>query len=463
MQDRQSKTELLTRPALTGKRAKVLVHVHNLELGGSQINAVDLAAGVREFGYDSIVVGPADSRPVGPSLFDVAAERQVPLETFKRPATIVAGARDLSCIAARHKADLVHVYGTWSIRPAYWGPCLLARRPLVMTVYEMSVDPVVYQAPSLIVGTGYLFDELRDRHGPVHLISPPVDLERDGPTPVPVASFLTEHRLEADHIRIVIVSRLDGEPLRPIKSTGIEVAMRALVRLEMTNVDLVIVGTGNEEARLRTIGVAVNAHLGRRACVFTGPMADPRPAYAAADVVLGMGGSAARGLAFQKPLVVVGEYGWSRTFTPETAGDLFRNSFWSEDPTPDPVGRLISELRPLLISVDERARLGRFGRAFAESSYGLRAMAERLATIYAEAHSSYGVRDWLYDQRIESRWGLGWLGRHVLASSSLSARARAWSDGARIRSQPTTLARPPCLGLDSEISEKSAPTPEVRL
>ena len=37
-----------------------------------------------------------------------------------------------------------------------------------------------------------------------------------------------------------------------------------------------------------------------------GEMLDPRPAYAAADVVLGMGGSALRGMAFGKPLVVQG-------------------------------------------------------------------------------------------------------------------------------------------------------------
>jgi hypothetical protein len=260
-----------------------------------------------------------------------------------------------------------------------------------------------------------------------------VDLERDSTAAVPTGEFLADHGLAADHLRLVIVSRLDGEPLRPVKSTGIEAALNALERLGPTDIDLVIVGTGMEEARLRRIGECVNARLGRRACVFTGPISDPRPAYAAADIVLGMGGSAARALSFGKPLIVAGEYGWFRTFTPDSAAELFRSSFWSEEPIAQPVDELTRELVPLFASADERARLGRFGRSFAESNFGITAMAERLAAVYEDARSGYGVLDWFYDQRIESRWAMGWLARHVFPSSAVSARARAWSDLVRYR------------------------------
>jgi len=48
------------------------VEVNSLELGGTQINAVDLAGAVRDLGHDSVVVGPADLRPKGPSLFGLS-------------------------------------------------------------------------------------------------------------------------------------------------------------------------------------------------------------------------------------------------------------------------------------------------------------------------------------------------------------------------------------------------------
>lgn len=425
-------------------RGRVLVYAHTLELGGSPINAVDLAAGVRAFGYESVVVAPADARHDGPSLIDVAADQGVPLETFGRAATTPAAARDLSRTAARHQADLVHVYGSWSIRDAYWGPCLLGQRPLVITVYEMRVAPFVYRAPSLIVGAGYLVDDLRDRRGPVHLVSPPVDLHRDDTRSVSTKAFLAEHALEPKHVRIVIISRLDRR--RPVKSTGVEIAMRALCRLRPPEVDLVIVGGGNQEGRLRAIGEEVNTALGRRACVFTGAMANPRPAYAAADVVLGMGGSAARGLSFGKPLVVVGEYGWFKTFVPENAAALFRTSFWNEERTANPVDELIRELAPLLASADERMRLGRFGRVFAESNFGLTAMAERLASIYDQARAGYRTRDWLYDQRLESRNAVGWLARRLFPSTALSLSLRRWSEHGQSAS-------------DDPMADPLAPTP----
>ena len=151
----------------TKNRRRVLVYVHNLELGGSQINAVDLAAAVRDYGFESVIVGPQDMRPAGPSLVDVAAERNVPLLMVEREHTTVRAARQLSRLAASTGAGIIHVYNTWSFRPAYWGPCLFARRPLVMTVYEMAIDPIVYQAPPLIVGARYLTEEAAGRKGQV--------------------------------------------------------------------------------------------------------------------------------------------------------------------------------------------------------------------------------------------------------------------------------------------------------
>jgi glycosyltransferase involved in cell wall biosynthesis len=136
--------------------------------------------------------------------------------------------------------------------------------------------------------------------------------------------------------------------------------------------------------------------------VFTGALADPRPAYAAADIVIGMGGSAARALAFGKPLIVVGERGWFRTLTPDTSAMLFRNSFWSDDVQPEPAEALVHLIRDLAGKPSERARLGDYGRGFAEANFGLEAMARRLATVYREALADRHVTTgWFADLPVE--------------------------------------------------------------
>jgi hypothetical protein len=117
--------------------------------------------------------------------------------------------------------------------------------------------------------------------------------------------------------------------------------------------------------------------------------------------MVGMGGSAARSLSFGKPLVVAGEAGWFKTFTPHTAAELFRNSFWSPDSMDDPVGSLVECLNSLLNDSQRRTDLGRFGRDFAEQNFGLPAMAKRLAHTYEAALSSYNFDRWCRDAALE--------------------------------------------------------------
>ena len=236
-------------------------------------------------------------------------------------------------------------------------------------------------------------------------------MDRDDPTRGDVGPFLESFALDPSHRRVVIVSRLNA--YRPVKSLCVEQAIEAVGRLAETDVDLIVVGSGSEERRLRELGAAANQRLGRTAVVFTGAMADPRAAYASADVGIGMGGSAARGLAFGTPQIVTGEFGLFKTFRPDTARGLFRNSFWTDELLPDPVGALIDELRPLLTDKSLRRELGRFVREFARENFGLKALGQRLATVYDDARNSYGPSAWLHDLRIERDWARAWVSRRV--------------------------------------------------
>lgn len=376
---------------------KVLVQVNSLALGGTQLNAVDFAVAVREWGYESVLVGPRDTIPEGPALFEVARDRGVEVNVFDRPRTTWQGALLMSKLARRHGAELVHIYGSWTARPALLGPCLFGRRPLALTIYEMSVDPETPKSPALIVGTRYLLEDLAQRAEGVELISPPVDTERDDSALVEIQDFLSDHAIDEGRLRIVTVTRLDGD----MKAYGVELAIAAADMLAPMGAVLVIVGDGNAVERIATATAIVNARHGRQVVLMTGALADPRPAYAAADVVIGMGGSAARALSFGKPLVVTGEYGWFKTFNPNTAEGLFRNSFWSDVAVKDPVGDLVSCLKPLLDDAQLRRKLGDFGREFAIAEFGLPAMASRLANIYARSMEHYGFRVWARDLPFE--------------------------------------------------------------
>ncbi len=378
---------------------RVLVRVNSLELGGTQINAVDLAAAMRRHGVESHLLGPRATIPDGPSLFDIASRRGVPLEAYDPPEGTVPHARELSRRAREVGADLVHVYGTFgAARPTYWGPCLLGRRPWVHTVYEMAVDPVVHPHVPLVVGTGYLVDDLRDRPGITTLVSPPVDLDQDRPG-VPGTDELLASLRSTAPMRVVVVSRLS----ELMKSVALDAVIDAMELLARPDVVLLLVGTGDAEPRLRRRAQEVNDRLGWTAVELLGALADPAPAYDCADVMVGMGSSAARSLAFGKPLVVQGEFGWSGLFDESSAATMLRNSFWSPEVVAEPAAPLAATLAALLDDPERRAVLGAFGRTTAQSRFGLTAMAERMAEVYREAAAGYGSATWLADLGFELR------------------------------------------------------------
>lgn len=372
-------------------RQRVLVHLNSLELGGTQLNALDLAREVANHGFESVLIGDSKTLPSGPSLLDVARKHGTRIHVYDASDSMVVRARQLDRLAQEHSVDIVHVYGTWDsgARSTYWGPARFGRRPWLQTVYEMEVHPTVKCHMPLVIGTEYLRDELQARPGGTVLVRPPVDMAADRPCTRAGNRFRHEQRLSG--LLIGVVSRLD--PV--MKAVPIEVAMQTVEQLDV-EATLVVVGTGRDATRLERLGDAVNHRVGRRAVVFVGAMADPRPAYQAADIMLGMGGSAARSLAFRKPLVVQGESGWSCRFDESSAAMLARNSYWSSTVVTDAVGMLARQLQPLIDRQEYRARLGDFGRRFAEETFGLTAMGQRLAETYRAA-GRYGVLDWASD------------------------------------------------------------------
>jgi len=385
---------------------RVLVHLNSLELGGTQLNAVDFARALQPHGVESVLIGARQDLPAGPSLLDHAARHGLDVQVYDAADGALAHGRQLRSIAREARADLVHAYGMWgAARAVYWGPSMLAGVPWVHTVYEMEVADVVHPHVPLVVGTQYLVEELAQRPGPTVLISPPVDLEEDRPDPAAGARFRATHGLR-DGLLLVVVSRLEHGMKEPAVAAAIE-AMRTLA---VHGVTLAVVGDGDAGPRLRADAAAVNAAVGRDAVRMLGALADPRAAYAAADVVLGMGGSAARALAFGRPLVVQGEAGFAQLLDEDTAATLARSSYWSPERVSDPAEALVAAVGPVLTDPALRRRLGSFGRAFAADRFGLESMSERLLRVYLDATRRYGMREWCADLPREARN----LGRNVV-------------------------------------------------
>ena len=359
---------------------RVLVYPHDLELGGSSINAVDLAAAVRRYGHETMLI--ARPGPLAERARELGVDL-VPMRLPARPRPWPGAVRDVRATIARFGADLVHSYEYW--------PCVestLAARsrrvPVLATILTMGWADYLPRTVPMTLGYRDQLDAVaRRQRAPVHLLEPPIDTVADAPGRLDVSGFAAVHDLGGDDLDVVIVSRVSHYQ----KQEGIERAVDAVARLARSHpVRIVVVGGGSAYEDVRRRADRVNATLGRRVVVLTGRMSDPRPAYELADVVVGMGSSALRGMAFGKPVVVVGVDGFSLPVAPETIDHFRRAGYYGEGtgrPAPD-TDPLVAQIRPLLADAALRRRLGEFGRRLVVEDYSLEVAASRLDRIYRE-------------------------------------------------------------------------------
>jgi glycosyltransferase involved in cell wall biosynthesis len=363
---------------------KVLVYPHAMEVGGSQLNAIELAAAVRDLGHQVDVI----SEP-GPLVARVTASglEHLPLDPGRRrpaPATV----RLLRRLIAERGYDVVHGYEWPPGVEAFFAA--LPTRPrgraaAVCTVMSMAVAPFLPDSLPLIVGTRELQERTAARRAhPVELIEPPVDVHANAPGH-PCADFRARYGLTEPGLDVVVICRLVAE----LKLEGLLTAIDVVGGLATeAPLRLVICGDGPAREVVETRAAQVNNALGRRAIVLTGQLADPRPAYAAAWVALGMGGSALRALAFGRPLIVQGERGFFELLTPETC-DIFLRQGWYG------VGgngaeQLTAILRRLIADDGLPAKLGGYGRELVVERFSLERAATVQERIYRDALESAG-------------------------------------------------------------------------
>lgn len=373
-----------------GARRSIVVYPHSMELGGSQLNAIELGAAVRDRGHEVVIYGPPG--PLADHVRTLGLELVVARPAGRRPSPAIA--RDLAALARARSADVLHGY-EWPPALEARAAAVLSRRAVaVVTVMSMAVAPFLPDSVPLVVGTRRIQESTaRLRRGPVHLIEPPVDAESNRPDldgGRAAAEFLARASGDAEGRRVVIVSRL----ARELKLEGILTAIVAVQRLAASiPVQLLIVGDGPARTEVEAAAEAANRTSGRPVVRMVGALADPRGAYDAADVVIGMGGSALRALAFAKPLVVQGERGFFEVLDPRTA-PVFLEQGWYGVGGLDPAtpggraaaaDRLIDVVAPLLADGQARTRLGAYGRRLLEERFSLTAAAVVQEAVYEQA------------------------------------------------------------------------------
>jgi len=233
----------------------------------------------------------------------------------------------------------------------------------------MIVMPYVPASVPLIMGTAELGDKAsRGQRSDTWVLEPPIDTVSDYPG-IDGSKFRQAHRIGKDELLIVSVSRLALDLKIDALVRAIDAADLLAGRYPLR---LVLVGGGPAHDALSQRAKAVNERWRRDVVALPGPELDPRPAYAAADVVVGMGSSALRALAIGRPVVVQGENAFSEVFEPTTLNVFLRQGFYGLADNERGATRLADQLEGLLADRDRREALGRFGRQVVVERFSLK-------------------------------------------------------------------------------------------
>ena len=361
---------------------KILVFGDRLEVGGSQVNAIELSARLAAIPGNRVVYYATPGPMIG--LVRSKGLRYVPApHAHRHPSP--DRMRALGQLVRDERPDVVHAWDWWQCLDAYWSVHLALGIPLLVTDMNMTIFRVLPRSVHTTFGTPELADLARSM-GRTHVgvLVPPVDTRFNAPGVADGAAFRSAHCIARADTLLVTVSRFAAN----LKAESLRRTIDAMASIGADQrVRLALVGDGTIRTELEARAAAVDDRLGRRAVVFTGALLDPRPAYAAADVFVGMGGSALRAMAFGSRVVVVGERGYSECFNEHTAATfLYRGLYGLGDDAAEaqPTEQLATQIRSLL-EHPAPAALSGLAREFVVSNFSLETGTETLLRCLQQA------------------------------------------------------------------------------
>ena len=427
-------------------RIRVLVAPHNFELGGSQINALEFAGEIaRDPRFELLIYAP-DGR-----LAERARElnAELHLSELRENAPSWRRIREIWQLVRSRKVDLVHTYEWMPTIDAAYSAAWACGVPLLSTILSMDYPYFVPKSVPLVLGTRDLVDRAVSEGRTAHLLEPPVDTATFRPDALPaeeIERIRSECHVAPGEDLVVVIGRLS----QMLKLEGLLTLIESVGELGRSRgLRLAVVGDGPERTRVEQAAMKANDRAGRQSVLLLGAKPDPLPYYLAADIAVGMGGSALRALAVEKPLLVQGEGGFWSIADADSLPQFRKQGWYGVGDGSGSVEHCTRELSRLLdMGSDERAELGRFGRRLVLDDYSLDKGAARLADIYAETLRSAVPTT---RQRVLGPWRLSL----ELVKSSASVRYPGFRDLAR-RATRRPRASAPISGASGGTSHEPA-------
>ncbi len=189
-----------------------------------------------------------------------------------------------------------------------------------------------------------------------------------------------EFGLTADKHRIVCVSRMDTDRSEAAIQLA-EIAPRLYSYDD--RIELLLVGGGNDFARLQAAADRANAAIGHRAVILTGPRTDINRLLATGDFFVGVSRAALEAMAMEKPVILAGNQGYLGIFTNDKFDAAYQSNFCCRGEEATSREALYRDVTALLsMSAEQRAVLGHDCRDVIAEHYSVSRMARDYLAMY---------------------------------------------------------------------------------
>lgn len=339
---------------------KVLMATMQLDIGGAETHIVELSKALARRGVEVFVASNGGAyvkelEDAGIQHFEVALNR-------KTPSALCRAYKTLEKIIVDYKIDIVHAHaripgflcgllhkklGFRFVTTAHW--VFTTRFPLnLLTNWgqrSLAVSDDIKQ---------YLIDNYGCEAENIRVTINGVDTDKFSDS-IDYSDIAKEFNFGENRTRIVYVSRMDID-----RSLAAHKLIEAVPKLyaQIPNLEVVIVGGGNDFDPIKAEADAINAQLGCDIVIVTGGRTDINKFVASADVFVGVSRAALEAMACKKPAIIAGNEGYIGIFNEDKLQISIDTNFCCRGCDETTTEKLLADLMMVLAPENEAFRLG---------------------------------------------------------------------------------------------------------
>lgn len=380
---------------------KVLMATMKLDIGGAETHIVELSKALKRRGIDVYVASAGGAYEK--ELVEAGIEHVYVPMSDKNPKDVMRSYRTLKNFIIKNNIDVVHGHARI--------PCYilnLIRKSVnfrfVTTAHWVFSLKFPYKQitkwgdRSLAVSDdikNYLINNYGIKSGNIRVTINGIDTQKFSKD-TDWTDVAEEFGLSHDKRRVVYVSRMD-EDRSFVAHKLIEIAPELDSAIE--NLEILIVGGGNDFDKMKTEADKVNASLGKTLIKYTGSRTDINKLVASGEIFVGVSRAALEAMAAEKPSIIAGNEGYIGIFDSSKLDVSIDTNFCCRGCDAAEADTLKADIIKLMsMSESKRASLGTYSKNIIEEYYSIDTMADDAMKMYISVIKNEGINDVTADE-----------------------------------------------------------------